>query len=106
MQNENSLITSYHGSSSDSLKVCDLILDDYSGWNETLIHHTFDQVEATKIKVIPFSQSRPDVLAKKHEKNRNLLHEIRLCGIYEKIEQGIHYAYKQAKPKMTVGLEA
>lgn len=37
VQNERSLIVSNRGDYADNMKVCDLILEDYTGWKETVV---------------------------------------------------------------------
>lgn len=68
VQNEKSLIVSVRGDYPDNMKVCDLIIEDYTRWNKTMVHQVFDNEEANGVHMIPFSIHREDTLAWKFEK--------------------------------------
>lgn len=68
VQNERSLIVSNRGDYADNMKVCDLILEDYTGWKETVVRQAFDDEQANRLLTIPFSVNREDTLAWKFEK--------------------------------------
>lgn len=70
MYNDGSYIVSERGDSSENMRVCDLIHEDYSGWNEGLIWTIFEHIEMARILTIPFAAHRPDILAWKFKKKK------------------------------------
>lgn len=58
MQNKGSIVTSDRGKLPKNMTIYDYILENYSRWNEALIHNMFGNVDASRILTIPFPSHR------------------------------------------------